>query len=216
MHFQKRVTKISFYLIIIFFSLNLNAQETTYHYPEKDLIINQDYYLFGNDVKFRTEPNTSSKTIVLLAIGTKVKVLEKTIHTLSYNGYNSSFYKVKHNNQTGFILKGLLALEKKKVNNYTFYFNFKKKDEEYNIEIRAVNQKNDIQETSSKLENAFISLEAYNNKGLPNLESILFISYTAEACGENGGGIYFFKQNNTFKKVFEVEQISDSGVFYNV
>ena len=67
------------------------SQETKYHDPNLDLKNGENYYLFGNDVKFRQLPDSSSEVIDLLKIGTEIQILEKTDHKLNYNGIESSF-----------------------------------------------------------------------------------------------------------------------------
>ena len=56
--------------------------------------------------------------------------------------------------------------------------------------------------------------EIYDNKGVEGIENIIYVNYIAEACGIDGGGIYFFQINSTMKKVFWVSQISDAGVYW--
>ncbi|WP_158851030.1 SH3 domain-containing protein [Algibacter sp. L1A34] len=190
------------------------SQETKYHDPNLDLKNGENYYLFGNDVKFRQLPDSSSEVIDLLKIGTEIQILEKTDYKLNYNGIESSFYKVRYKDKVGYILGGLISLEKKKFKNSTYFFVYKKVEDNYLIIIRRLNEKTEVNESSSKLITSQFSIDLYDNKGIDNLENILFINYLGEACGIDGGGIFFFQTKTELKKVFEISQISDAGIYW--
>jgi hypothetical protein len=203
--------------IIIFLLLITNlsfAQETKYHNPYSDLKSGGYYSLFGNDVKFRKLPDTSSEIIELLKIGTEIQIIEKSSETLNYNGIESPFYKVKHKEKTGYILGGLISLEKKEFNKSEYLFTYKKTDNNFSIIIRHLNENSELTESVSKLYTHEFSIDIFNNKGIEGIENILFINYLAEACGIDGGGIFFFQTENELKKTFEIRQISDGGVYW--
>ena len=190
------------------------GQEVKYHSPSTDLENSQSYYLFGDNVKFRKSPNTKSEVLELLKIGTEVQVLKQTVNTLIYNGIESPFYQVKFNNQIGYILGGLLSLEKKESNNFQFLFSFKRENENYSLITRMVNEKKQITEVITPLNTTYFSIDIQNNKGIKEIDNILFINYLAEACGVDGGGIYYFQSKNKLKKVLEIAQISEAGLFW--
>ena len=103
-------------ILLFFFSVvfQMVAQEV-YITPTKEFEPNQKVYLFGNDVKLREEPNTSSKVISLLKISTEVFVIEKTNKIKLYNGIDWPWYKIKTSNgEEGFLLGGLISKEIKK------------------------------------------------------------------------------------------------------
>ena len=204
-------------LITLFFILLINlsySQEIKYHNPNFDFENGKKYFLFGNDVKFRELPDLSSKTIDLLKIGTEIEVVEKTENKLNYNGIESPFYKVKHNNKVGYILGGLISLEKKEINNSKYFFAYKKDENNYSIIIRLLNNKSEIIEVKSILSTTEFSVDIFDNKGIENIDNILFINYLAEACGIDGGGIFFFKAKSELVKVLEISQVSDAGVYW--
>jgi hypothetical protein len=203
--------------LIILFLLIPNfyfGQETVYHNPNFDLKKGKNYYLFGNDVKFRQLPNTGSEVVDLLKIGTKITIVEKTKNTLNYNGIESPYYKVKYNNKIGYILGGLISLDRKEIKNSKYFFVYKKTGDKYSISIRHINEKSELIENSSILNTYEFSLEVSANKEIEDLENILFVNYLAEACGVDGGGIFFFKTKTELKKVFEISQVSDAGIYW--
>ena len=204
-------------LIILFFLITTSSfgQQTKYHSPNNNFENDRIYYLFGDNVKLRAEPNTNSEVLDLLKIGTPIKIISKTNHTLNYNGLESPFYKVKYQDKTGYILGSLISLEKRGYNQSEYLFAYKKTDEyDYYLIIRYLNAEPDFKEITTRIENSTFSVDIFDNKGVQGIENILYINYFSEACGVNGGGIYLFQAKNDLKKVFEVAQISDGGVFW--
>ncbi|CAN0602027.1 unnamed protein product, partial [Ectocarpus sp. 12 AP-2014] len=125
--------------LIVLLSVNcVLAQDNSYHYPNFDLKIGGQYFLFGDNVKFRTAPDTNSEVIALLTIGSSVEIIEKSNKILSYNGMDSPFYKVSHKGKTGYILGGLISLEKQEYEDYTYLFTFKKIDFIHHLLVRSM------------------------------------------------------------------------------
>ena len=150
----------------------------------------------------------------LLKIGTKITIIKKTKNTLNYNGIESPYYKVKYNNKVGYILGGLISLDRKEIKNSKYFFVYKKTGDKYSIIIRHINEKSELIENSSILKTYEFSFEVSANNEIKDLENILFVNYLAEACGLDGGGIFFFKTNTELKKVFEISQVSDAGIYW--
>ncbi len=201
-------------IILLFVTSFMFGQDIKYHNPYSDFNNGEYYYLFGDNVKFRNLPDLKSEVLELLKIGTEVKILKKSGETIKYNGIESPFYKVKYKNQVGYILGGLISLEKKEVGSSKFFFVYKKDREQYSLITRHLNQQLQIKETIVELTTNDLSIELHNNKGIDGVSHILFINYLAEACGIDGGGIYFFQVKDELKKVFEISQISDAGVYW--
>lgn len=201
-------------IILLFTSSIVFSQETNYHHPDLDLKNGEYYYLFGSDVKFRKLPDTDSEVIQLLQIGTKIQIIDKSNETKNYNGIESPFYKVKFNNEVGYILGGLISLEKLEKNNSKYLFAYKKDEENYSVIIRYLNENMELKETASELRTVEFSIDLFDNKGIEGVKNILFINYLAEACGVDGGGIYYFQLGNDLKKVFEITQVSEAGIYW--
>lgn len=170
-------------------------------------------YAFGDNVKLRTAPNTNAKVLDYLPIGHPVLIVEKTTETMTYNGYESPFYKVEYENATGYILGALLSLEKKEINGNTLLFSYKKEGDATFLLVR--NRKSDGSYTQDQvpLANSMLSLEV-KDSDIESLGQLLYVSYLAEACGVEGGGIYLLPTQDSLVQLAELSQISEAGQFW--
>ncbi|WP_396591732.1 SH3 domain-containing protein [Allomuricauda sp. R78024] len=210
--------KAVFYITVLttLFTFSTITAQNGYNCPleECDFKPGEQVYLFGNDVKLRAAPDVESEVLELLKIGEWVKIIEKTEFTWPYRGFDSPFYKVKYDDGvTGYLLGGLLSLEKKTLNSQNYFFAYSKEGKRTFLNIRNIKNGTYI-EKKIPLANSTIRIKALDDKGVPGLDGILLIDYYAEACGMEGGGIYLFAQNDELTKVASLSQISDAGVFY--
>ncbi|WP_428740280.1 SH3 domain-containing protein [Tenacibaculum sp.] len=189
------------------------AQEV-YIEPLKEFTPNQKVYLFGDDVKLRKEPTTDSEVISLLKIASEVIILEKSPEKQLYNGFIHNWYKVKHKNEEGYVLGGLLALDSKKIAESTYLVALKKEKNDTYISVRVVNGDNDYIENNSKLKTTIFTIKAYDNKGVDAIKNMIYIDYIAEACGVEGGGYYLFNNGTSLVKSIELSSISEAGLFW--
>ena len=79
----------------------------------------QVVYLFADQVQLRAAPHTQSKVVKTLPIGTALTVLEKHENSWRYKGDDYHFYKVSFNGKEGYVLGGLIALQKMTIANVT-------------------------------------------------------------------------------------------------
>jgi hypothetical protein len=195
-------------ILLLLFITNFSfGQETIFHNPDLDLKNGEYYYLFGNDVKFRKLPDTNSEVIELLKIGTQIKIIGKSSKTHNYNGFDSHFYKVKFKNKVGYILGGLISIEKKENASSIYFFVYKKHAKfDYSIIIRHLNKNLELKEAEYELATSKFSLELHDNKGIEGIENVLYLNYLGDACGFDNGGIYYFQLENELKKVFVITQ----------
>ncbi len=203
------------FLFLGLISSNIRAQEGYIH-EAIEFSLNDKVVLFGNDVKLRSEPNTTSKTLELLPILSKLTVLEKTTKIFLYNGIENPWYKVKTtNNQEGYVVGGLLALDSKKVDNWTYLVQLKLNEEKWFVVLRAVQENSsEYIETTHQLANSTFSVKTYSNKGVEGIKNIIYLDYMAEACGEEGGGVYFFNNGTSLLKAAEVSSVADGGLYW--
>ncbi|WP_422348978.1 SH3 domain-containing protein [Flagellimonas sp.] len=199
------------------FTLLFTYAQNSYHCPQEECSFQpgQQVYVFGNDVKLRTSPSAESKVLELLKIGEWVEIMEKTNFSWPYKGFDSPFYKVKYDDGvTGYVLGGLLSLERKTLNGENYYFAYSKEGDRIYLHIRnVVNGKYDEKKIS--LSNSHFDIKTFGDKGIPGLDGMLYVDYFSQACGEDGGGIYLFVQNGELKDVAALSQISDSGVYFH-
>ena len=173
------------------------------------------YKLFGDKVKLRNKPSAESTVLDTLDIGSNVQILKKTKESMWFNGIESSWYKVKIDNQFGYVLGGLISLDDAVIGNDTYLIS-PSRDTNYsylNIRLLAPEATNYFESTVTLFTSLF-SINAYNNRGLEGVTSIFFVDLHAEACGENGGGTYLFHDELFFEPVIELSSISEAGLFH--
>ena len=202
---------------IILFVLALNfsfAQDSNHLEINQEFKIDQIVYLFGDNVKLRNSPSVDSDVVKLLTIGEPLRIIEKSSESFVYNGINSPWYKVEHNNQQGYVVGGLISIVEKKGDNVRFLFTTEMVEEKLYIITRAlVNSKTEYFENKSEFlgSNYGFKINLYNNRGLKSIDNILFINYLPESCGANSGGYYLFLDSNNLYKVIDVFSSADIG-----
>ncbi|PIB39343.1 SH3 domain-containing protein [Maribacter sp. 4G9] len=202
-------------LTILTICLSTKAQEKVHCiYDDCGFEPGQTVYLFGDQVQLREAPTTNSKVLKTLSIGSPLVIQEKHENSWPYKGVDHPFYKVTYKGVTGYVLGGLISLEKKVINDVVHLFGRSKAGDEDYLLIRSLKDDGSFTEKSTRLANGQFYLSALGSKGLPNVEGVLFVDYLAEACGVEGGGIYLFQQEGALHQVARLSQVSDAGVYY--
>ncbi|MEM1340450.1 MAG: SH3 domain-containing protein [Bacteroidota bacterium] len=171
-------------------------------------------YLFGNQVQLREGPTTTSKVLKTLAIGTQLVILEKHENSWRYKGVDSNFYKVGYKGIEGYVLGGLMAIERKIINEVTHLFGHAKTGNEDYLLIRSLKEDGSFTEKATRLEATQFYLLYLGTMGVPDLQGILLVDYVSEGCGSEGGGIYLFQQDEQLHQVARLSQVSDAGAYY--
>ncbi|RYC51821.1 SH3 domain-containing protein [Flagellimonas olearia] len=174
----------------------------------------QQVYVFGNEVQLRTAPDTSSDVLQKLKIGEWVKIIEKTPNSWPYNGFESPFYKVKYNEMTGYILGGLLSIQRKTLKGTHYYFALSKQGNTVFLNIRHV-QDGTYWEKKTRLVHTDFKITVLGDKGVPNLDGILFVDYLSNTEDRENGGIYLFPHNHMLTEVVQLSQVSEAGNYYH-
>ncbi len=169
-------------------------------------------YVFGNNAKLRSAPKTESDVLELLKIGEWVEIIEKTEYSWPYKGYDSPFYKVKYDMAEGYILGGLLAIERKEIAGQPYFFALSKERENTFLNIRHIGSGTYI-EQKIPISHTNFDILLLGNKGLYQLDDVLLLDYKAEACGMEGGGVYLFAQGGMLHNIGMLHQVSEAGVF---
>ena len=205
--------KALFYIptLLFLFSVSFGFSQRNYHCPEEecDFQPGEQVFVFGNKVKLRSAPKIESKVLELLRIGEWVEIIEKTEFSWPYKGYDSPFYKVKYDTVEGYILGGLLSLKKKTIADSDYFFAFSKEGENHSLNIRQLIH-GKYSEQKVPLSHANISIDFLGNRGMYDLDDILYINYHSVVDGNEGGGIYFFAQDNTLHQIGQLSGISSS------
>ncbi|NKI31829.1 SH3 domain-containing protein [Croceivirga thetidis] len=174
----------------------------------------QVVYLFGDHVHLREAPSTESKVLKTLPIGTHLIVKEKHENSWRYKGVDHHFYKVNFMGKEGYVLGGLLALEKKSIHNTVHLFGRSRTDGVDYLLIRSLNEDGSFTEKATRLGNGQFHLTKMGSKGLPDIEGILYVDYLAKDGAKEGGGIYLFQQKGRLYHVARLSQILDHGTSY--
>ncbi len=208
----------------LFLFLLFSLPSLAYCDEEKEIYLfnqNDVVYLIGDSVKLRSEASTSSSVVKQLAIGTKLTVLKKTEIQQSINGFWMSWYEVQVDKKTtGFVWGGKLAINSSRSNKNTdFIFHFgieKVVNDEVVFQIRVEKNKKELQHLTFKgFGSPFkqFKFTHFANRGLTNVDDVLYVDGFAEACGETAGAIVFFWSNSKLIEVKRLDDFFDAPVF---
>ncbi len=177
---------------------------------------NTTAFLFGDNVKLRKAPDTTSEELALLRIGTEVTLLEITEVSKAINGFNSKWIKIKTDIYEGYLLDTFLSTATFIDLNYVTLINFKRDTTEtLHLRLRFYDtQTTQYEEKTYKLPHESIHVAHLGAKGLDALSNILHVNYTPEACGMDSGGRYFFIKNNTIVEALSLYAVSEAGQFW--
>ena len=201
-------------VILVFISFACFGQNTSFHTLNEGLTIGNYYFLFGDNVKLRVQPNANSEVLKLLKIGTKVKILEESGQKKEYNGVDSPYYQVQYNDEVGYIHGGLISIEKKIFGGNSYYFNFGKNDEKQILNIRLVNEDFTFIEKEIEIFTNTFEIDIFGNRGIESVDNIVLINCLAEACGVYGGGTYLFLEDDRLKRAMSITEISEAGFYW--
>lgn len=179
-------------------------------------------YLYGDNVVFRSEPSSSAKALDTLSIGSKIQIVRKTDETTSLNGLDWNWYKVKVGRKTGYILAGLIALDRIKYDDLVYLVTVagtnQTMDEyeytDYRVRARVLLPSGEFYGHESKLNTNSFYLEAHGNRGLKGVDNMLIINLNAEACGVDGGAIYLFNNGSRLIEGLSLSDMAEGGVFW--
>lgn len=183
---------------------------------------NQIAYLLADSVNIRKEPNTNSTVVAKLAIGTKIKILDKSNTASKINNITMPWYLVQfNNNEKGYVWGGKIAQTSFRSNKNTdivFHFGLDKVengDNYYQIRVEYLNK--ELQRLSFKAFSGYQKRHTctnISNKGLSSIDDIIQVDGFGESCGDDAGSIVFFWSN---KKLYFIEKMYDEvdGEFFS-
>jgi len=201
--------------------LLLLMAQTAFGQDAKYIFVNHEFskgevaYMFGNDVKLRDQPNTSSNVITLLKIGNKIEILEKSDVIMEFDGIGSPWYKVQFQDKIGYVLGSFISLDRAIFDNLTYLISLKRDESKVYLKTRVL-ENSQFKENITQLLTEEFSIKSTGNRGLQNIESILEINYLAESCGVNGGGFYLFYNNQDLIKAFDYTIVHDADLYWCV
>lgn len=213
--------KLLISLITLFVaSTTIIAQEEEERFPI-GYEVNQTVYLLGDSIHVRQEPKSNAKSLAQLPIGTRVTILERSEETLTLNGFTMPWYKVQYGkNKKGFIWGGKFAMNSFRSNKNTdFIFHFgleKVVGETAYYQIRVEKDHKELQHvTFEGFGGALKAHECTNfgNKGLSEIDDVIYVTAYGEYCGDGGGSVVFFWANNQLYNIRRLSSFSDVPVF---
>ncbi|MDC8006075.1 SH3 domain-containing protein [Aureisphaera galaxeae] len=190
------------------------GQEAKYLSQSFEFKSGETAYLFGDQVKLREAPNTASEVLALLGIGEAIEILEKTDSHMTYEGMKSPWYKVKYKEKVGFVLGGLISMDKATYRDQTYLVALKEDKGTFYLKTRVMGKEEGYIENVSALYTHAFSIKAYGNRGLQDLEGIFLVNYISESCGVDGGGIYLFHTGNSLLEAIRFSRVADADLYW--
>lgn len=189
-----------------------NVQE--YLGIDKEFKKNDVVYLYGDNVKLRSEPSTKSESHKLLKIGEELTILEKSNERLIFRGVDWPWYKVKYNNLTGYVIGGLISLGVKEMKHIRCFVSSEMENDKIYIVTRVLTDSSTkFQENKTEMlaDNYGFCLKLFDNRGVEGIENIIFVNYMPESGGANSGGFYLFYDGESLLKAIDVTSRGDIG-----
>lgn len=191
----------------------VQGQDSKVYYSDYTFESGTKVYVFGDHVTLRSAPTIDAEVLHLLRIGEPVIISKKEEATKIYRGIKSPWYEVTYRGKKGYVLGGLLSLDKIQLKGDTFLFSMSSQNDAYYLNTRLLQENTPYEEVTTRLKNTTFSIKAYNNKGLEGVHTIVLVDYFSEACGEEGGGTYIFNTDDGLVNAFNYSSIGDGGIF---
>lgn len=213
----KRNMKSLFVFTLLLISCQLYAQEeeeARYIIPWEGFQEGSTEYMYGDNVVLRQKPSADSKAVDTLEIAQEITILKKSSETMLFNGKESNWYKVRTNGQVGYVLGGLISLDKVELDGDAYLVILAEDESGSKVRCRVVPAMGEFYGHEFPITNEMFQLRVTKNKGVRGVKHIVEIDQTAEACGMEGGIIYLFDTGIRLKSVLSCSSVSDAGAFW--
>lgn len=187
-------------LTILPFALFAEAGQITW------LKIHTPHRLIGNKVRVRSAPDNKAKVIAELSIGIEVIPLEQTSSSMTVDGVQAPWYKVRYSvdggHAEGYVWGNLIArafAESKTGEVFLFGTSRRQKDisvgTEYTSQVRVAldgdeRARLEIKEGTSFEARYEVTLS--DGRGLEGVSNIFAVTFVQEYCAGKGNTIFFF------------------------
>lgn len=172
-------------------------------------------YIFGNRVVLRDGPSKESPSMDTLDAGMEIKIIDKTESYGNYGGVEWPWYKVKAGKKTGYILSGLISFNNVACTKGIYLVSMRKTEDKAYARYRYLKNDGNVLEGETELETWMFTAEVKDDPGLETIDDVLYISYFADACGVNGGGIYLFNDGEKLIEAIRLNSVSEAGLFWH-
>lgn len=208
-------------IIVTLLLCSMNAL-TQWEYEGKKIIgyFNSEFYadstylLYGDKVVLRNKASSNGKALDTLSIGTSVRLLSKSDNKVEINGREWHWYKVKSEKGIGYVAGGLLASDYRKINGGLYLVCLAQKGENNFAKVRYL-KKDKYFGKKIELSNPAFFLEIFDNRGITGIESILGLSFYADACGVDGGIHYIFNDGNQLFDAIHCYSVGDGAYYFS-
>jgi hypothetical protein len=210
--------------ILFLFFLALSPMGFSQETPEEIITFEpkETVYLLADSVNLREEPRMDAKLVAKLPIGTALTIIRKSDARLMLNGFEMPWYEVKVNGskQKGFVWGGKIAMKSfrsTKNTDIVFHFGLEKEIEGTAwYQVRVEKNHKELQHIAFEGMGSAAkphSFTNFSNRGLTNVDDVIYVDLFSEACGDAGGSIVFFWANGTLYNVRQLIDYSDVPVF---
>lgn len=217
--------------LILLFSIEISysGEDSLHQYSFQE---NSSTYLFGDNVRVRSEPEINSKNVIdTLNIGDKVTIVRKTDRVMVIGGYKEFWYKIsyKKNNKdsAGYIWGGLLSFGFSVKDNKLFLAGMKNysKDSGFTAECRLLENGKLISSVAFSphylpdglnegVYDYSVSTGLEGGHGLEGVDNIFRIYFNYEACGYPRGNVWIGYGNKKLFFIGKDTSVSEAGVFH--
>lgn len=213
-----KTIKLLLLLLLSFQAGNVYAdqEEVPYGFYE-----GQEVYVLADSVNLREEASTSSKSMAIISIGTKVRILKETEVQLNLNGFTMNWYYVEISpKKRGYVWGGKLArnsFRSNKNTDFVFHFGLEKiVDDQAYYQIRVEKNHKEVQRVTLRGFGAASKEVNFTNRancGLTNVDDILYMEGWGEFCGDEGGAEVLFFSGEKLWSVQRLGRFADVPYF---
>lgn len=222
------------YLFFLFFcaALTSDAQSISY---SSFLEEGEETYVFGDTVAVRSLPDVRSDLIDTLYTGMPIRIIKKEARSFFLRGFSAPWVYVQYFknrvSKEGYVWSGLLALRPMRRGNTKFVYGIERvisKDTlfqkekitipVFHIKLKVLVDQQIMAWQQFRVEGesaAFSNATVMTGKGLSNVQNIIAIIFSGEACGVPSYTYHYAWNGQNLVKLIVTEDISDAGVFYS-
>lgn len=186
--------------------------------------IGETYYLVADSVNVRKSASTKGDLVTVLPLGTEVKILSQSKTITRLNNFNMYWYEVSFAGKKGYIWGGKIAKTSfRSTKNPEIVFHFgldivKIVDEweESHYQIRVEQKGKQLQKLNLKGFGHAMkthTLTNYGNRGLTNVDDVLYLEGYGEACGDEAGSVVLIHTNGKLTEATRLTNFADVPVF---
>ncbi|WP_085767341.1 SH3 domain-containing protein [Nonlabens spongiae] len=207
--------------VFLFMVTAVQSQPKTAHREGQSVQAGKSYFLYGNNVSLREAPDQEADKMAALAANEYIEVLEITDKTYFVYGKESPWIKVRAaGGLEGYLVSGLLALGSQNLADGSRLLYTRAISDEalyHQIKIRRIRNKKIYELGTYNLANASFDLKLHDSRGLKNVDHVIEIDFLAEACGEQGGRMYFTMNldEEELLPLGTYSSVGDGGVFHS-